>query len=98
MPSRGRTDVVGYVASSLASEYEIDSAAFVAGAAEPDWRCCGIAGIVTLTYNADGQRTAKQSTDASVMGFLYDYKKLLHETDDIGGEITNTYATTSDGE
>jgi RHS repeat-associated protein len=56
------------------------------------------AGIMTLTYNADGQRTAKQSTDASVMGFLYDYKKLLHETDDVGGEITNTYATTSDGE
>ena len=32
------------------------------------------------------------------MGYLYDYKHLLHETDDVGGEITNTYATTTDQE
>ena len=55
------------------------------------------AGTVTLTYNADGQRVVKQSTDGSSMGFLYDYKKLLNETDG-DGEITNTYATTSDQE
>ena len=42
--------------------------------------------------------TAKQSTDASVTGFLYDHKKLLAETDDVGGDVTNLYATTSDGE
>ena len=56
------------------------------------------AGTVTLAYNADGQRTAKQSTDGSVTGFLYDYKKLLAETDDVGGEVSNLYATTTDQE
>ena len=55
------------------------------------------AGIITLSYNADGQRTAKQGTDGSVVGFLYDGKRLLHETDEVGGEVTNTYAAgTSD--
>ncbi|HVS69818.1 MAG TPA: hypothetical protein VHQ47_01025 [Phycisphaerae bacterium] len=40
---------------------------------------------------------AKQSTDASVTAHLYDHKKLLHETDDVGGTITKTYASdTSD--
>ena len=56
------------------------------------------AGIASFTYNADGQRTAKQSTDGSVTGFLYDYKKLLTETDDVGGEVSNLYATTTDQE
>jgi YD repeat-containing protein len=51
------------------------------------------AGTVTFTYNADGQRVAKQSTDASVTGYLYDYKRMLHETDDVGGDITRTYAS-----
>ena len=32
------------------------------------------------------------------MGYLYDYKHLLHETDDVGGEITNTYTATTDQE
>jgi RHS repeat-associated protein len=70
-----------------------------------DWDAVGrlssvevAAGTVTLTYNADGQRTAKQSTDGSVTGFLYDYKKLLAETDDVGGEVSNLYATTTDQE
>jgi YD repeat-containing protein len=54
-------------------------------------------GIVTLSYNADGQRSAKQGTDGSVTGFLYDGKRLLHETDEVGGEVTNSYAArTSD--
>ena len=51
------------------------------------------AGTVTLTYNADQQRAAKQSTDGSVTGFLYDYKRLLCETDTIGGAISQTYAS-----
>ena len=51
------------------------------------------AGTVTLTYNADQQRAAKQSTDGSVTGFLYDYKRLLCETDTIGGTISQTYAS-----
>ena len=50
------------------------------------------AGMVTFTYNADGQRVAKQSTDGSVVGYLYDDKRLLHETDDVGGDVSNTYA------
>ncbi|NNM87187.1 MAG: hypothetical protein HKL95_01575, partial [Phycisphaerae bacterium] len=49
------------------------------------------AGIVTLTYNADQQRVAKESTDASVTGYLYDYKKLLCETDGEGGAVSQTY-------
>ena len=51
------------------------------------------AGIATFTYNADGQRSAKQGTDASVIGYLYDYKRLLHETDTVGGVVTKTYAS-----
>ncbi|NNM87189.1 MAG: hypothetical protein HKL95_01585, partial [Phycisphaerae bacterium] len=49
------------------------------------------AGMVTLTYNADQQRVAKESTDASVTGYLYDYKKLLCETDGEGGAVSQTY-------
>ncbi|HEY2586667.1 MAG TPA: hypothetical protein VGI81_12960 [Tepidisphaeraceae bacterium] len=46
---------------------------------------------------ADGQQSAKQGTDGSVTGFLYDGKRLLHETDEVGGEVTNSYAAgTSD--
>ncbi|HXE56245.1 MAG TPA: hypothetical protein VN541_24675 [Tepidisphaeraceae bacterium] len=41
---------------------------------------------------------AKEGTDGSVTGFLYDYKKLLHETDAVGGSISNTYLTTTDEE
>ena len=52
-----------------------------------------IAGEIELLYNADGQRVAKAST-----GFLYNYKHLLHETDEIGGEITKTYTSTTDDE
>ena len=51
------------------------------------------AGIVTLTYNADQQRAVKQSTDGAVTGFLYDYKRLLCETDTVGGAISQTYAS-----
>ncbi len=38
-------------------------------------------GSVTLTYNADGQRIAKQSYDSTHHKFIYDFKKLLQETD-----------------
>ena len=31
-------------------------------------------------------------------GFLYDHKKLLHETHEIGGAISRTYASVSAGE
>jgi YD repeat-containing protein len=51
------------------------------------------AGTVTFTYNADSQRVAKESTDSSVLGYLYDHKKLLQETDDVGGDILKTYAS-----
>lgn len=51
------------------------------------------AGTVTLTYNADQQRAAKQSTDGAVTGFLYDYKRLLCETDTVGGAISQNYAS-----
>lgn len=55
------------------------------------------AGIVTLTYNADGQRVAKVSTDHSVVGYLYDLKRLLHETDG-ADNVTNTYAAGTNDE
>ncbi len=53
------------------------------------------AGTVSMTYDADGRRVAKQTTDGSAVGFLYDYKRLLHEIDEVGGDISNTYATTT---
>jgi len=53
---------------------------------------CSLA-IERSAYNADQQRAAKQSTDGSVTGFLYDYKRLLCETDTIGGAISQTYAS-----
>ena len=53
---------------------------------------CSLA-IERSAYNADQQRAAKQSTDGSVTGFLYDYKRLLCETDTIGGTISQTYAS-----
>jgi YD repeat-containing protein len=56
------------------------------------------AGTVNFTYNADGQRVSKESTDSSVKGFLYDYKKLIAETEDVGGDIVKSYDTTSDQE
>ena len=31
-------------------------------------------------------------------GYLYDYKKLLAETDEVGGEVSNLYTTTTDQE
>jgi hypothetical protein len=43
-------------------------------------------GLINFTYNADGQRVAKESNDGSSTGFLYDEKKMLHETDEVGGE------------
>ena len=48
-------------------------------------------GMVTLTYNADGQRVIKDSP-SGYTGYLYDHKRLLQETDE-AGEITNTYAS-----
>jgi RHS repeat-associated protein len=50
------------------------------------------AGIMTLTYNADGQRVLKESTDSNITGYLYDAQRLLNETDDVG-DITQTYAS-----
>jgi RHS repeat-associated protein len=52
-----------------------------------------MAGPVNFTYNADGQRVAKQTTDGSAVGFLYDFKRLLHETDEVGGAISRTFAS-----
>jgi YD repeat-containing protein len=46
-------------------------------AAEPE------AGIVTFTYNAYGQRIVKEAFGTGT-GFLYDHKRLLHETDELG--------------
>ena len=46
-----------------------------------------------IERNADQQRAAKQSTDGAVTGFLYDYKRLLCETDTVGGAISQTYAS-----
>ena len=36
-------------------------------------------GTWTLVYNADGQRIAKEGP-STPRGFLYDHRKLLHET------------------
>ena len=56
------------------------------------------AGTVSFTYNADGQRVVKQDTDGSATGFLYDFSRLLHETDEVGGQINNTYAVSTQDE
>ena len=48
---------------------------------------------VIIERNADQQRAVKQGTDGSVTGFLYDYKRLLCETDTVGGAISQTYAS-----
>jgi YD repeat-containing protein len=56
------------------------------------------AGIVSFTYNADGQRVAKQGTDGSVTGFLYDHNNLLAETDEVGGDVSALYTTGTDQE
>jgi len=34
-------------------------------------------------------------TDGSAVAFLYDYKRLLHETDEVGWRHSQTYATTT---
>jgi YD repeat-containing protein len=52
-----------------------------------------MAGSVTLVYDADGRRVAKQGTDGSAVGYLFDVKRLLHETDEVGGEVNRTYAS-----
>ena len=56
------------------------------------------AGTTTFTYDADGRRIVKQDAHGSPTGFLYDDKKLVAETDQIGGQISHLYATTADGE
>ncbi len=54
------------------------------------------AGIVSFTYNADGQRIVEEASDG-VTGYLYHLKRILHETDDVG-DITTTYASGTDDE
>jgi RHS repeat-associated protein len=51
--------------------------------------------MMTFSYNTDGQRVAKQPPSGTPTGFLYDHKKLLQETEEVGGEISKTYS--SDG-
>jgi RHS repeat-associated protein len=88
-------DAAGNRTSQISPSETIDytwNAAGQMATAEP------AAGTMQFTYNADGQRIAKQSTDSSVTGYLYDYKRLLHETDDIGGSITQTYASDTNDE
>lgn len=55
-------------------------------------------GPVTFTYNADGQRVAKEAADGGATGFLYDQARLLHETDEVGGEVDRTCASGTDDE
>src|SRR5262249_60733904 len=54
-------------------------------------------GVISFTYNADGQRVLKEAADGPT-GFLYDQQRILHETDDIGGDISTTYATSTTDE
>src|SRR2546421_5971129 len=54
------------------------------------------AGIVSFTYNADGQRIVKDSFGTGT-GFLYDHKRLLHETDELG-QVTHTYTSSTTAE
>lgn len=54
-------------------------------------------GIVTLTYNAIGQRIRKDAADTpggAETNYLYDFKKLLQESDD-DGDATRTYTSTT---
>ncbi len=52
---------------------------------------------VSFSYNADGQRVLKDSS-AGPTAYLYDLQRILHETDDVGGEVTRTYACSTTDE
>jgi YD repeat-containing protein len=58
------------------------------------------AGTLSFTYNAEGQRVVKTSYDGSVTGFLYDFKRLLQETEGYGAgsAIDKTYTSAIDDE
>jgi RHS repeat-associated protein len=83
----------------------------VAGLSEYGWDAAGrmssaepasAAGAIAFQYNADGQRVVKDASavgGGTAVGFLFDHKHLLHETEGgVGGEISKTYATTCDEE
>src|SRR5258708_1245103 len=54
-------------------------------------------GVVSFTYNADGQRVAK-STTAGEVGYVYDGANLLLETEGLGGDTDVAYNTTINDE
>ncbi len=51
-----------------------------------------VAGVVTLTYRADGRRVRKEMPSESKK-FIYDFKRLLQETDDTG-TVEQEYTST----
>ncbi len=53
-----------------------------------------VSGSAELTYNADGQRVEK-AVEADVTRFLYDYEKLLAESD-ADNDINRVYTSTTD--
>ncbi len=57
-----------------------------------------VSGPVSFSYNADGQRVLKDSASGGPTAYLYDLQRILHETEDVGGEITRTYACSTTDE
>ncbi len=51
-----------------------------------------VAGSVTLTYNPDGRRVKKE-TPSDATRFIYDFNRLLQETDD-SGDVEQQYTST----
>ena len=51
---------------------------------------------VTLTYNAAGQRVAKQTAPADSKKFIYDFNNLLQETDGDTNETEMLYTSTTE--
>ncbi len=71
--------------------YAWDAGGQMAGA-EPS-----ITATVSFSYNADRQRVLKDSS-AGPTAYLYDLQRIRHETDDVGGEVTRTYACSTTDE
>ena len=53
-----------------------------------------VAGPVELTYNANGRRVRKE-TPSEVKNFIYDFQRLLQETDD-AGDVEHQYTSTNE--
>ena len=54
------------------------------------------AGLVSLVYDARGKRVSKQAMDRTVIVFIYDFDRLLKETD-ASGDTETSFTSTDQG-